>query len=139
MHTCRYQITHALSHPYTQPGDDVTDTASIHKSHRPHALTLTLSDEELPVARWALQGWTATFDEVVAKRHMPKPPPAPTLHHHTLRIPLHLDTLEELDYQFTIAMHDDAHRLPPDMDPAIGATLAQRIVQNLPPSIKLSS
>ena len=102
------------------------------------SFTLPLTDEEHPVAQWALEGWSATFDEVVAQGHMPKHPPAPTLHTHALRIPLHVDTLEELDYQFTVAMHDHADRLPPGMDPAIGAQLAQRIRKNLPPTIKLS-
>ncbi|MGN6371118.1 MAG: hypothetical protein ACTHN5_22920 [Phycisphaerae bacterium] len=103
------------------------------------AITLSLTPEETAIARWAIERWTHTFNQVIAEGHLPQHPPAPTLGNNTLHLPLHLDSLEELDYQLTIAPHDEEHNFPPSLSPATAQHLMHRIRRSLPPTIKLSS
>lgn len=102
------------------------------------AVSFSLSEEEAAAAQWAIGEWVATFAQVVAKGHMRRSPPAPALDGMTLRLPLNIDALEELDYQLTIGMRDHEERMPVGLDPAVGKRLATRIRTELPAGMRLS-
>ncbi|HUO08600.1 MAG TPA: hypothetical protein VM008_09900 [Phycisphaerae bacterium] len=90
------------------------------------------------MAQWAIAQWTATFEEVVAKGYMPRLPPAPTLDDRTLLVPLHLEALEELDYQLTFGLRDGDDRAPVGTDPTVGDRVARRIRATLPANMRLT-
>ena len=124
---------------FVPSGDAVGDIASRNGSTAVNsAVTLFLTEEEAAVARWAIGEWTATFTEVVVKGYLRRLPPAPALNDRTLQVPLHLEALEELDYQLTIGLRDGEERAPVGTDPKVGDRVARRIRAVLPSNMRLS-